>query len=345
MSEPVPASTGAQGASARDEADWPTWSSDLHQSLASQEASAAELRHDLDDLRRTLDATPTRTPAPRTRSIRTRGLVAGGAGLVLALTLAGGLAARSARPGSAAEAGPGAAPGPRLSASARATPTASAAGPTPGPTSARGTAGPSAPPLPDWPGRGVPQPPDLPAHGVGADLSGTELTAALVADGSVEVYERAVLTPGATALTLRPAGMAAIARTLAASPPVVEDLHAEIDGRPVPVTQSASGWTVAAPAGTTAVRLELRYRLTGALLRREPAPPGRYTLVLAPLAPSAGDGADTAVAVRITDPRIEELYCPAAANQLCGRADGDVHTATVPAGAVPVVVALVTLPG
>jgi hypothetical protein len=177
---------------------------------------------------------------------------------------------------------------------------------------------------------------------VGADANGTELTAALGADRSVEVYERAVLTPGATSLALSPARSPDLLRSLDAPPPVVEDLHAEVDGRPVRVTSTGSGWAVQMSAGARGGRLALRYRLSGALVRREPAPPGRFTLVLTPLAPSAGRGADDAVVVRISDPRVQELYCPGATNQLCGRVDGELHTARVPGGTVPVVVALVT---
>ncbi|MGZ4602476.1 MAG: hypothetical protein ACXV0U_02625 [Kineosporiaceae bacterium] len=338
MSEPVPSSTDAQDTSARAPAPWPEWSSDLHESLASQEASAAELRQDLDDLRRTLDAAPTRPPAPASRSsFRSRRFVAGVAGLVFALALGAGLAARSARQGSPAASG------------ARAsTATPAPSGPTPTPPVTAATARPTPEAaglaLPDWPGRTSPQPPGLPARGVGADAGGPALTAALMADRSVDVYERALLTRGAATVFLRPAGLLDLARSLGAPPPVVEDLHAEVDGRPVPVQRTAAGWTVATPGGSPAGRLALRYRLSGALARQEPAPRGRYTLVLAPLAPSAGGGAGDAVVVRVTDPRIEELYCPGASNQLCGRENGALHTATVPAGAVPVVVALVTFP-
>src|SRR3954467_11846641 len=58
MSEPVPPSTDARGDSERALEPWPRWTSELHESLASQEASASELRQELDDLRRTLDAAP-----------------------------------------------------------------------------------------------------------------------------------------------------------------------------------------------------------------------------------------------------------------------------------------------
>jgi hypothetical protein len=181
---------------------------------------------------------------------------------------------------------------------------------------------------------------------VGADTAGTEVTGRLADDRrSADVYERAVLSGAATTFSLRPADTTRLARSLGVPMPVVTDLHAEIDGNPVPVLRTATVWTVTAPHGSSPRRLVLRYRLDGALVRPQPGPPGRYTLILTPMAPSAGDGAARAVVVRITDPRVDEIYCPEAADQLCGSEDGPLHIGTVPAGSVPLVVALVTLPG
>jgi hypothetical protein len=180
---------------------------------------------------------------------------------------------------------------------------------------------------------------------VGADLPGTEVTAAFGTDReTVEVYERVLLAPTGTTLTLRPATSNQVARSLRAAPPTIKDLHAAIDGRPVPVTATASGWTAPVPSTTTSARLTLRYRLSGAVIRTEPAPRGRYTLVLTPLTPAADGGAAAGVVVRIRDPRVDEVYCPGTPNQLCGHADGPLHVATVPAGSVPIVVGLVTFP-
>ena len=203
-------------------------------------------------------------------------------------------------------------------------------------------------PLPAWPGSTGPSPPGLPAHGPGADAAGTEVTAAFGTNrSSVQVYERVVLGAVPAGLTLRPSATPDLTRSLRAPLPTVEDLHAEIDGHPVAVTRAAGGWSIAAPAGPAPSggihRLALRYGLAGALIHTDPAPPGRYTLVLTPLAPSAGRAGD-AVVVRIQDPRIEELYCPGAAQQLCGRANGSLHVATVPRGGDPSVVGLVTFP-
>jgi hypothetical protein len=169
------------------------------------------------------------------------------------------------------------------------------------------------------------------------------VTAALSRDGtSVDVYERALLAAAGPELTLQPARSGEVARSLRTALPAVEDLHVAIDGRPVPVTRTASGWSVPVTGTTTGARLTLRYRLSGAVVRPEQAPRGRYTVVFTPLTPAAGSGADAGVVVRIRDPRVEEVYCPGTTNQLCGHRDGSLHVATVPAGTVPIVVGLLT---
>ena len=66
-------------------------------------------------------------------------------------------------------------------------------------------------------------------------------------------------------------------------------------------------------------------------------------LVLTPLTPAPG-GADAGVVVRIRDPRVEEVYCPGDDRPALRAPGGPLHIATVPAGAVPIVVGLVTFP-
>lgn len=321
MSDPAPPSGRNEDRSPGRLSGWPSWSSELHASLASHEASAAELREELEDLRRTLDAAP--DVAGRARRSPRRALVVAGT-----LTVAAGMAigvARLERPSPPAAATPSTAATPRTT-------------PAPFPKV-------DAAPLPVWPGTDRAEPPGLPPRGVGADTAGTEVTAALAADRrGLDVYERAVLTAGGAVLTLRPAASPDLTRTLAAPLPTVDDLRAEVDGTPVAVTRTGAGWSIATPPGAAPRRLALRYRLAGALIHTPPAPPGRYTLVLTPLAPSAGTGAGEAVVVRIRDSRVAELYCPGAAQQLCGRATGELHVATVPPGAEPSVVGLVTFP-
>jgi len=337
MSDPVPP-PAARDDGERAISRWPRWSSDLHQSLASSEASASRLRQELEDLRRSLDVPPGRPAAPRRRSSRGR-VLSTGAGVILVLALGAGLAARASGSGSGSEFSAASA-GSTASSSGRTAPSGTST------TRTRPAAPlPTAAPLPRWPGEAGPQPPGLPAHGVGADLPGTEVTAALGADGkSVEVYERALLASAEPALTLRPATSDAVARSLGTALPTVENLHAAIDGRSVPVTRAASGWSVPVTGTTTGARLTLRYRLSGALVRPEQAPRGRYNMVLTPLTPAPGSGAEAGVVVRIRDPRVEEVYCPETSNELCGHQDGSLHVATIPVGTVPIVVGLITFP-
>ncbi len=196
-------------------------------------------------------------------------------------------------------------------------------------------------PLPR-PGAAVPVPPGLPRSGPGADAPGSELTAAIDADGRhVDVYERAVLRPGTTSVLLAPATTAGLPETLRDLRPSVEDLQAEVDGRPVAATPAGDGWQVAAPGGITQV--VLRYRLGGALVRQEPAPPGRAGVLLRPLTGPAAQAAADPVVVRIDDRRVVALYCPAPRPALCAASAGTVLTATVPPGADAVVLADVTL--
>ncbi len=124
MTEHVSASTGPHDPSSSAAARWARWSSELHESLASQEATAAELQQDLEDLRRSLDApalapTPTPTPTPsqpaahrsgrkppgshRVRPHRSRSLLVGATGVALALAVAV-VVALAARPGATASA-------------------------------------------------------------------------------------------------------------------------------------------------------------------------------------------------------------------------------------------------
>lgn len=344
MSEHVPPSRAPDG-SEQPISRGPRWTSDLHASLASSEARASELRQELDELRRSLDAAPGGEPG-RHRRPRSRRMALGAAsGAVLVLAAGVGLAVR----GSGRDAGPTSAAATSTAAAAR-SPASTSASPAPStapsivaPATTRRPQ-PAGAVLPTWPGATGPEPPGLPAHGVGSDLPGTEVTAALAADRTtVEVYERALLAPAGSTLTLRVAASPEIARSLRAAPPTVQDVHAAVDGRSVPPTRTRSGWTVPLRATSGVTHLTLRYRLSGAVVRTEPAPRGRYTLVLTPLT-ATGDGSGAAVVVRISDPRVAEVYCPATANQLCGREEGDVHIATVPAGAVPIVIGLVTFP-
>ncbi len=203
----------------------PRWSAHIHESLDAHEAQAAELRRELDDLRRTLEPTDPgavggshRRPKPSRRVRVLRVLV-----VLVVLAVAVGLALllrHRAAPAAAPAGAPAPSAAPSTTTSAAPGAAASVAGSAVPSTVASTVAGAD---LPPWPGRSVAQPPGLPATGPGADRPGSEITVALDPDRRhVEVYERAVLTPGAGPIALRPADAAdvpAAARSLVAGMP------------------------------------------------------------------------------------------------------------------------------
>src|SRR5947209_599909 len=180
----------------------PLWSAHIHESLDAHEAQAAELRRELEDVRRTLDP-----PAPVTgegRHRRPRRLLAKAVVVLLVLALAAGLAVLLTHRSGARAAVPPA--GPAASAAPSATGTSAAPSGAPGAAApATGASVAAGANLPPWPGGATAEPPGLPATGPGADTPGSEVTAALDADRHVDVYERALLAPGARVLALRPA--------------------------------------------------------------------------------------------------------------------------------------------
>ncbi|HVN10649.1 MAG TPA: hypothetical protein VMT69_01055 [Kineosporiaceae bacterium] len=334
----------------------------LRSSLADQAARTHELREALDRLRATLEAAPGASPpgpppAPRPPQAGRRGSrrpAAGLAVLAIAVVLAAGVTIAVVRAGSEPRGVSTAAPASGTDTATRApagagpgTPGASAfpAAPT---TSAPAPVGSPAVlvtrPLP-WPGGPVLQPSGLPVTGPGADAPGVELTAALDPDRRhVDVYERVLLRPGETSLRLAPAGLGSLPRALRGARPAVVDLQVEVDGRAVRPVAGRGGWQVTAPEGGAIGRVVLRYRLVGALVRQIPAPPGRATLILRPLAGGVVAATGDPVVVRIHDRRVGAVYCPAARHPTCASTTGRMHTAMVPPDAGAVVLAQVTLP-
>jgi hypothetical protein len=335
--------------------------STLRSSLEGQEARTAELRDALDALRASLEGrpAPVAPPAPAPpRSRRVRPLARLRPGRVRparSALLAGAALLGLAGVGVAAVA---------LAPTVRRTATESSASPaavapstlTPSQPPSASTAAPSSPGrgpststssslttrrLP-WPGGAVLQPHGLAASGPGATVPGLDLTAALDPDGRhIDVYERLVLRPGVTGLALHQADLGSLPAQLHVGRGGVGDLQVELDGRAVRPQQVGASWRAEAPDGRTITRAVLRYRLTGVFLRQAPAPPGRFTLVLRPLA--AGPVLDDRdpVVVRINDVRIGIMTCPTSRHPLCASVTGRTHTARVPADATGVVVAQV----
>jgi hypothetical protein len=159
----------------------------------------------------------------------------------------------------------------------------------------------------------------------------------------VEVYERLVVRPGTSSVRLAAAPTADLPRALRGVRIRVTGLRVALDGRAVAPRADHQGWRVTPPDAAPFTQVVVHYRLTGALVRVAPAPPGRATLVLRPLTgPAALDSRDP-VLVRLHDRRVGAVYCPSAPTPLCAVSSGTAHVATVPAGARPIVLAQVTL--
>jgi hypothetical protein len=284
-----------------------------------------------------VDAASASPAQPARRTIPRPALVAGAVvvlAALVALALRGGPGADRAAPVPSASASSSASAASSTSGSAQPSPSgAGSATATPPPSPHLATH-----PLP-WPGGAVLQPPGLATGGPGANVPGLELTAALDPDGRhVDVYERLLLRPGITSLVLSQADPGVPALRLAAG---VRDLQVELDGRPVQPRTTGASWQVASPDGGPVTRAVLRYRLSDVFVRRAPAPPGRYTLVLRPLGAPAVLAARDPVVVRIDDARVGTVTCPTSRQPLCGSVAGRLHTATLPADATAVVLAQV----
>jgi hypothetical protein len=169
-------------------------------------------------------------------------------------------------------------------------------------------------------------PGSIATSGPGLTEPGVHVVAEPDATGALEVVERV--------RTAAPVRVLSIALPRSTAPgtagvrPSVSGLQAEAGG--LVVTD-----TLAAPLTTAGERLELpapateitmRYRLSGATDRSQPAPAGRVLVLLPPLTrPDPGVG-DPAVVVEVSAGTVRNLVCSdlPAAEQLCGRQQGRV---------------------
>ncbi len=298
----------------------------LRASLADSEAQTHALRAELDQLRHDLESGVSLAPAapagPRRRTATralTAAAVAGLATIGLAVALVAG------HDGSAGTTPTGPAPsGP--------------AGGAPAPGGGAVQAPLATPdPLP-WPGGAVSVPAGLPAAGPGIDAPGSDVTVAADPDQvHLDVYEQVVIPlPRPAQLQLAPALLTGLKPPLGTAALSVQDLQAEVDGRRGELLPSgpANAWTLTLPAGATPARVVLRYRVTGAFVRQEPAPRGRVTVVLAPLSAPAELAAGMPVELRYLGAGVTAMTCPQAVQnlQLCGSPAGTSWQARLPPG-------------
>ena len=173
-------------------------------------------------------------------------------------------------------------------------------------------------------------------------VDGLAVAAAVVSPTMIEVVETVHWPKGGPAtIELALSSDAAAEAGLAIMPtPTVESLQVSVDGSPVAPTLregSTSAWVITPPSGAAPRTMEVRYVLTGAIVRSLPSSPGRALAVLSPISTGAVGDLPTIISISTAD--VLNVYCPTAAEQtaiMCGRIDGDRWTITPPPG-LPIV--------
>jgi hypothetical protein len=276
--------------------------------LADHDAQAAELRHDLDELRRQLDDGP--PPLSPVRKRRRRPLLGA---LVVGGTL-GAIATATlipwsdlGRPGGTAQLTTG-------------TPT---------------TARPVTRNPPVLAPRAAPAG-SLPATGPGITDPGTMMVVQIGQAGVLDVTEQAVLgSAGLREVQLALPSMASLGGAVAELRPTVRNLRAAVNGTPAAITPNpdGSGWTVstAEPART----VQLSYQISDTIVRSRPSAAGRALAISLPLLGQTLREQGLPLVSRIEGTQIAGVTCPGAdaTEMLCGTQLDNGWSATVPASA------------
>lgn len=308
----------------------------LRESLAEKEAEAHDLRVSIEQLRQELNAEREQLSASRRRPFPWPWLVIGVLGVILLLWLLS-MCTGSATTGAVTPSASGAAT--PAAATSAASSVASPARSTPAPSGPAASAAPSVATTPmRWAGSSVTVPPGLPTSGPGIDAPGVDVSYALDADGtSLDVFERVRLAAPQPSVTAALPSLAALRGDLAGAELAVDALQVELDGVAVRPTLTGSTWSAARPDGSAITTAVLRYRLTGAVVRLEPALAGRLAAVVTPITAAGALGADQPVTVRVIAANVRSLTCPTAGTQvICGTVSPTGATATVPKGSQPV---------
>ena len=337
----------------------------LRASLAAKEAEANELRDSIDDLKRQLTiersmdlpehrrAMPWWTLAlilavillallallsyctrPSTSSPGSGANASAGASAVRP-TATGGVASGTASSGDSAGASAAATGASAATTAGASVATSAAVVPTPSPAAPSVTT--TAMP---WAGSTLLVPTGLAGTGPGVDADGSDVTYVLDADGtSLDAYERVRAAAGVPQVTAQLTPLTALTGELAAAKLGVSGLQVELNGQAVTPRPSGTGtWTAALPDGTPVTSAVLRYKLTGAVLRVEPARAGRLAALLTPLTSHAVATSGQKVTVHVLGPGLVSLTCPLApaAGVLCGTVSSGAAMAALPPGLAPV---------
>ena len=131
----------------------------------------------------------------------------------------------------------------------------------------------------------------------------------------------------------------------------VEGLSVRVDHIVVPATAVsgfANAWDVDRPTSIPPQRMELTYRLRGAVVRSAPSLQDRAVAVLSPLAAmlAPGDSTLTVRGVGVSGVGVRNLYCPGLPfdQLLCGRHSDGTWTARLPGAASSPVLVQLDLP-
>ena len=291
--------------------------------LDEQDAAAATLRAELDQVRRLLDtAPPPLRPVPRRNKKPLLGaLVVGGTlGAIATATLVPwsslDLPGRDGTTTSSSTINGAAVPG--------------STGP--GLSLARPAVGvvPAPAPAP----RSAPEG-SLPATGPGIDTPGTMMVVQVRASGTLDVVEQAVLGPrGMREISLALPSMSALGGAAANLDPVVRNLRVSVNGTPVNVVAAGDGWTI--PAISERARtVQLSYQIARAVVHSKPARTGRALAVSLPLLGQTLREAGLPLVVRAQGTQIGGVTCPSAApaEMLCGTPTAQGWSATIPSSA------------
>jgi hypothetical protein len=164
-----------------------------------------------------------------------------------------------------------------------------------------------------------PTPTSVRPSGRGPGTAGIRLTAAVRADGAMDVIEIVVLRSAVDHVPLDLPPVRSALGALRRSEPSAVSLRGVADGRPLVLAPSEVREAIDLPMYGLVTRLELRYRLTGATVRSKPSRPRRALAVVAPLTASADPTLPTTIVV--TGAVLLNAFCPRLAERLCAVGD------------------------
>jgi hypothetical protein len=142
-----------------------------------------------------------------------------------------------------------------------------------------------------------------------APAPGIQLVANPRSDGALDVVETITVRTPTDRLVLSPpvaARTEAAFTALRASRPRADSVVVRAGGRPVPLRPPVVGTRRVLLLAPPANRIELRYRLTGSVIRNSPSKPGRALGLIAPLTAEV----DGSLPILLTVGRARNFFCP-----------------------------------